>query len=54
MLNAFTPSNKCLGVNHTRLGAPVDNNSYVGLAHMTGVHLKRNLKYTGKAGVVAS
>ena len=54
MLNACTPNNKCLGINHTRLAATVDNDSYVGLAHMTSVHLKRNLKYNRKAGVVAS
>ena len=40
--------------NHTQLAATVDNDSYVGLVHKTGVHLKRNLTYTGKAGLVAS
>ena len=55
MLNACTLNNECLNWrNHTQLAATVDNDSYIGLVHKTEVHLKRNLTYTGKAGLVVS
>ena len=57
MLNACTANNKCpevTGCGHTRLVATADYTQLICKSYMRGAYLKIKLKYSEKAGVVAS